>query len=90
MPDTEEHLSVTGTCMNSINDMGNMLMPDSSFTLHCSSATHCTTSLSLAALCARTWSSTSLSSIRCSWCSHCSDSCESGRVTELLDEERKQ
>ena len=39
--------------------------------LECGTLTRCTPSLSPAALYARTWSSSSLSSIRCSWCGHC-------------------
>src|SRR5712675_288009 len=40
--DAEEHPSVTGSCTNGINNMGNMLTPDSSYTRRCLRATRCT------------------------------------------------
>jgi hypothetical protein len=47
---------MTGTCTSGIDDTGNMLMPDSSYTSHFSSATQWPCELvSPAALYARTW-----------------------------------
>ena len=62
MLDAGKHLSATGTCTNNINDMGNMLMPESRLLVHlalleCDTLYHklIPTSLSPAALYARTW-----------------------------------
>jgi hypothetical protein len=62
MLDAGKHLSATGTCTNSINDMDNILMPESRLLVHlalleCDTLYHqfVPTSLSPAALYARIW-----------------------------------